>query len=93
MDEDHRKTRHCGRRLVDWFSFSPRPPIVWFSSPNGNGMSLSGVTKMNEAKYAKFGAFDADTLDRLLVSDLQTLKVLPTKTAFFSNLLEQFSIG
>jgi hypothetical protein len=47
----------------------------------------------DEAEYAKFGAFDADTRDRLLVSDLQTLKVLPKKPAFFSNLLEQFSIG
>jgi hypothetical protein len=29
-----RKTRHCGRRLVYWFLFSPRPPIIWFASPS-----------------------------------------------------------
>jgi hypothetical protein len=45
-------------------------------------MSLSGVMKMKQ-ECAKFGAFGADTLARLHVSDLQTSKV-PSKKPHFS---------
>lgn len=44
-------------------------------------MTLSGVMEMKQ-KYAKFGAFGADTLVYLHVSDLQTLEVLPKKASF-----------
>jgi hypothetical protein len=49
-----RKTRHCGRRLVEWFLCYDRDRLQSgsYSQAYRNGMSLSGVTKM-ELKHVK----------------------------------------